>query len=228
MLPLRDVPALLTHLEHVDIGMIRDLKSGEKLTAQQLAERLAQAPRVLVGEQHNNPDHHALELWIMQVLVDRRPQGSLFLEMLNPSQQSNVEKVKAAYTLTDPADIPAALGWQEDWDWALYGPVVRYALGQPYPLLSANLAGDEIAANRRMAQQLLAAPAPALLFAGAHHVRKDVGVPLHLLDLDAQDTTVVLMLAEVGTHVTSVTADYVWYTAASRKDHGFHWRNQSP
>jgi uncharacterized iron-regulated protein len=208
--------------------MIRNLKSGEELTAQQLAERLAQAPRVLVGEQHNNPDHHALELWIMQVLVDRRPQGSLLLEMLNPSQQSNIEKIKAAYTLVDPADIPVALGWQEGWDWALYGPIVRYALGQPYPLLSANLACDEIAASRCMAQQLLTAPAPALLFAGAHHVRKDVGVPLHLLDLGAQDATVVLMLAEVGTHVTSAAADYVWYTAALRKDHSVQWRNQSP
>ena len=31
--------------------------------------------------------------------------------------------------------------------------------------------------DRRMAERLLAAPAPAMLFAGAFHVRRDLGVP---------------------------------------------------
>jgi uncharacterized iron-regulated protein len=250
--------------------MIRDLRNGQKLTAQQLAERLAQAAIVLVGERHDNPDHQALELWIMQVLADRRAQGSLLMEMLNPGQQSKVDEITAAFKSTDPANIPTALEWQDGWDWALYGPIVRYALGQPYPLLSANLSPDEICAiyshqptltgthssapavrellqahigdaydhrlpeeslpgllavqqqrHRCMAQRLLVAPAPALLFASAYHVRKDIGVPLHLLDLGAVDGAVVLMLAEVGVHVTSAAADYVWYTGAlSGKDYG--------
>src|SRR5690606_40000804 len=34
--------------------------------------------------------------------------------------------------------------------------------------------------DRRMAQQLIAAPKPAMLLAGAFHVRRDLGVPLHL------------------------------------------------
>lgn len=223
--------------------MIRDLKNGEKLTAQQLAERLAHAPRVLVGEQHDNPDHHALELWIMQVLADRRGQGSLLLEMLAPHQQSKVEDLQTVFKLTDPADIPAALSWQQCWDWALYGPIVRYALGQPYPLLSADMGTDTEAfvsvqstqevpgvdhRVRRMAQKLLAAPAPALLFASAHHVRKDIGLPLYLFDMGAQGETVVLMLAEVGSYVTALAADYVWYTAAlPRKGSNVQPRNHA-
>ncbi|MEB0040733.1 MULTISPECIES: ChaN family lipoprotein [unclassified Pseudomonas] len=274
-----NIPAWQSRLgyERVNAGMIRDLNTGQKLTAQQLADRLAQAPRVLVGEQHDNPDHHALELWVLQVLADRRSQGSLLLEMLDPNQQSRVDEAKAAYKSVVPADLPTELAWQEGWDWALYGPIVRYALGQSYPLLSANLDPDEITAiytqqplltgvhstalvvreqllaqirdshcgqlpeehmpamlavqqqrDRRMAQRLLAAPVPALLFAGAYHVRKDVGVPIHLLDLGAADGTVVLLLAEVGAYVTSASADYVWYTAASsRKDYCAQWRNQS-
>ncbi|MDY7563378.1 ChaN family lipoprotein [Pseudomonas sp. 10B1] len=254
--------------ERVDVGMIRDLNSGQKLTAQQLGDRLAQAPRVLVGEQHDNPDHHALELWVLQVLADRRSQGSLLLEMLDPNQQSRVDEVKAAFKSVAPADLPAQLAWRDGWDWALYGPIVRYALGQSYPLLAANLAPEEVATiykqqppltgthstclavreqllahirdshcgqlpeehipamlavqqqrDRRMAHQLLAAPVPALLFAGAYRVRKDIGVPTHLRDLGTGDGTVVLLLAEVGVHVTSAFADYVWYTGAmSRKN----------
>jgi uncharacterized iron-regulated protein len=141
--------------EHLDLGMIHDIKSGQELTAQQLAERLAQAPRVLVGEQHDNPDHHALQLWLLQVLADRRTQGSLLLEMLKPDQQASVDSVRASIAQSVyPPDLPAALNWQKGWDWALYGPIVRYALAQPYPLLAANLNADEILAIYKQTPQL--------------------------------------------------------------------------
>jgi len=277
--PLRNIPAWQSPLgrEHSDLGMIRDLNSGRELTAQQLAERLARAPRVLVGEQHDNPDHHALQLWLLQVLADRRAQGSLLLEMLNPDQQAKVDALQADFKRSDvPADLPVALAWQKGWDWALYGPIVRYALGQPYPLLSANLNSDEITKiytqppsltgthstapavrqqlleqireshcgmlpeehmpamlavqqqrDRRMAERMIAAPAPALLFAGTYHARKDIGVPTHLLDLGADQGTVVLLLAEVGAQVTPGSADYVWYTTAMpEQDYCAQWRDQ--
>jgi len=251
--------------EHVDLGMIRDIKSGQELTPQQLAERLAVASRVLVGEQHDNPDHHAIQLWILQVLADRRPQGSLLLEMIQPDQQAAIDAVRADIiaSSTFPPDLPSALHWQKGWDWALYGPIIRYALVQPYPLLAANLNTAEVQAiyhrppdtrpgpsstpsvrerlldqirashcgllpeeqlpamlaiqqqrDRRIAQSLVAAPVPALLFAGSYHVRKDVGVPLHVAELGVDESPVVLLLAQVGTQVEPGSADYVWYTAA--------------
>jgi uncharacterized iron-regulated protein len=74
--------------------------------------------------------------------------------------------------------------------------------------------------DRRMAERLLAAPTPALLLAGAFHVRKDLGVPLHLKDLGASEGNAVLILAETGRTVTAESADYVWYTAAQpEQDH---------
>ncbi len=250
--------------EHVDLGMIRDLQSGRKLTPRQLVDRLAAAQRVLVGEQHDNPDHHALELWLLQALDDQRPQGSLLLEMLTPDQQGRVDTVQRDIRQGRyPADLTAALAWQQGWDWALYGPVMRFALAQPYPVLSANLAAEEIAAiyhqrpalggtrstgaevrehllaqvrdshcgllpedalpamlaiqqqrDRRMARSMMEAPAPAMLLAGSYHVRKDLGVPLHMLDLGSSEEPVVLLFAPVGSDVKRDSADYVWYTAA--------------
>lgn len=250
--------------EHVDLGMIRDLNSGQTLTPQQLAARLAGASRVLVGEQHDNPDHHALQLWLLQALADQRKQGSLLLEMLTPDQQSAVDAVqKQIHQGNYPADLPAALGWQKGWDWALYGPILRFALAQSYPLLSANLGAQEVGAiyhqrpllsgtlstssvvreqllnqvreshcgllpedalpamlaiqqqrDRRMAHRVMDAPAPALLFAGSYHVRKDLGVPLHMADLGSTDKPVVLLFAQVGSEVEPHSADYVWFTAA--------------
>ena len=74
--------------------------------------------------------------------------------------------------------------------------------------------------DRRMAERLLAAPQPAMLLAGAFHVRKDLGVPLHLADLGAGEGNLVLILAEVGKQPAADSADYVWYTAANApEDH---------
>jgi len=246
---------------HAELGHIRELSSGRLLTPAQLLERLAQAQRLLVGEKHDNPDHHALQLWLLRALDAQRPQGSLLLEMLQPVQQGRVDALKQQQT--HPQDLPKALGWQDGWDWALYGPIVHEALGQPYSLLAANLDPDEVRRiyrqspalkgarsaaakvqavlleqvreshcgllpesqlpamlavqqqrDRRIAERLLAAPQPALLLAGGYHVRKDIGVPLHLADLGAEGTTQVLMLAEVGQVVGAQMADYVWYTPA--------------
>lgn len=68
-------------------GRIVELRSGVTLSPQQLVARLAAAPRVIVGEKHDNPDHHAVELWLAQALGEYRAQGSLLLEMLDPGQQ---------------------------------------------------------------------------------------------------------------------------------------------
>ncbi|WP_423359292.1 ChaN family lipoprotein [Pseudomonas citronellolis] len=250
--------------DSADLGVIRDLRSGQALTPEQLLERLQGAPRVLVGEQHDNPDHHALELWLVRALAQRREQGSVLLEMLNPNQQQRVTAAQEASAAGKaPQDLYAAVAWQPGWDWSLYGPMVTWLVKQPAPLLAANLDRSEIKRiygeqpalagtrstaeevrrvllddireshcgllpesqmpamlavqqqrDRRMAERLKAAPAPAVLIAGGFHVRRDLGVPLHLEDLEAGEGMQVLMLAEVGKTVSPQQADYVWYTPA--------------
>ncbi|WP_237886740.1 ChaN family lipoprotein [Pseudomonas sp. PGPR40] len=133
---------LLSACQHVPVpppvsGEIRDLRSGQTLTAQELLARLAKPSRLIVGEQHDNRDHHQLQLWLLQTLSEQRPQGSLLLEMLTPDQQVRVDQVRQSSSL--PTDLPNALAWQPGWDWNLYGPIVGFALTQPYPLLAANL-----------------------------------------------------------------------------------------
>lgn len=126
-------------------GRIVDLRSGATLTPGQLLERLAVASRVIVGEKHDNPDHHALELWLARALGERRAQGSLLLEMLGPDQQPRVDAIRAQRKAGKPvANLEQALDWPKGWDWSQYGPLVTWALAQPAPLLAANLERSEI------------------------------------------------------------------------------------
>jgi len=251
--------------DHPDLGRIIDLRTGETLSAQRLVTALADADQVLVGERHDNPDHHSLQRWLLEALAQRRAQGSLLMEMIDPDQQASVAQAQASIRRgVWPEDLPAALQWQRGWSWELYAPVIEYALAQPYPLLSANLDRSEIKAiyrdpptlsglaaavpvqsellaqirvshcdklpetqlpamlavqqqrDRRMAERLQAAPKPALLFAGAFHVRRDLGVPLHMAD-SARHGVQVLMLAEVGEDIQAEQADFVWFTPAQTR-----------
>lgn len=70
--------------------------------------------------------------------------------------------------------------------------------------------------DRFMAEQLLTAPPPGLLFVGGYHAAKDVGVPLHIQDLNGQQP-VVLMLSTQDKNITAEQADYVWYVPAVKK-----------
>ncbi|MCS3431797.1 ChaN family lipoprotein [Klebsiella sp. BIGb0407] len=68
--------------------------------------------------------------------------------------------------------------------------------------------------DRFMAQQLLKAPKPTLLIAGAFHAASNLGVPLHLQDLAPGQKPVVVMLGEKGMNITRAEADYIWYVDA--------------
>lgn len=264
-------------LDHAQLGVILDLRSGQSLQPVQLIEALVQVEQLLVGEQHDNLDHHALQLWLLQALQQRRAQGSLLLEMLEPAQQPAVTRTRQLLAEREEvASVRESLGWQEGWPWQLYGALVTYALEQAYPLLAANIDRQEMlkiyrkppalegtASNqpgvrmalieqlreshcgmlgddrlpamlavqqqrdRRMAEALLGAPQPSMLLAGSFHVRRDLGVPLHLQDLGAGERTRVLLLLPAGSAVDASMADYVWFTAAPpERDYCAHFRNR--
>lgn len=131
------------------LGSITDLHSGATLTPEQLLTRLAQQPRVILGEKHDNPYHHQIEQWLVQQLPLRRPQGSVLMEMINPNQQAQVDKVKR-WLQSDPTvrdgRVAELIAWQPGWKWELYGGVTMAAMRAPYPLWSANLDRSEITA----------------------------------------------------------------------------------
>ena len=250
--------------EHARVGQIVDMRSGIQVTVAQLLAELSHAPIVLLGEKHDNPDHHALQLWLLQALEARRAQGSVVMEMLTVDQQATVAEVQKKVRLGNVfEDLPKALNWHKGWDWQQYGDLVTHILAQPYPLLAGNLNRDALMdiyrhppklegiestradvtmrlseqireshcnklpekqlpamlavqqqRDRTMAQVIFNAPKPALLIAGAYHARYDLGVPLHLRDLQGTDNLEqrVLIFAEADQEIDAGGADFVWYT----------------
>lgn len=263
-LPLWQAPRLQAH---PDTGRIVNLTTGRQLTPQMLVAELAAVPLVLLGEKHDNPDHHRLQLWLLQALEGRREQGSLVLEMLTDTQQPHVDNVRQRLATGGKVEqLPQALEWNPGWDWQHYGPVLEYAIRQPWQLRAGNLDRDALMSiyrnppelppgpagqqqvqaelaeiildahcgklpeqqipamvavqqqrDLRMMKALLDAPQPGLLIAGSYHVRKDLGVPLHLQEELPEQEYQVLIFLEAGQAVTPAMADYVWYTPATEE-----------
>lgn len=256
--------------EHARVGQIIDLRTGAAVTPAQLLAELSAVPMVMLGEKHDNPDHHALQLWLLQALEAQRSQGGVVMEMLTVNQQETIDRVQNKMREgVRPKDLPLALNWHKGWDWQQYSALVSHSLQQPYPLLAGNLNRDALMTiyrnppeligvestqpqvterlsehireahcnklpepqlpamlavqqqrDRSMAAVVLNAPKPVLLIAGAYHVRYDLGVPLHVRDLQPVDAATVdkqqrvLIFAEADQDVATDSADFVWYTPA--------------
>lgn len=146
--------------DHLDTGRIVSLITGRELSPQQLVIELAVAPLVLLGEKHDNPDHQRLQLWLLQQLEMQREQGSLVLEMLTDAQQPAVDLVRNKLAAgTEIASLTEELNWNPGWNWQHYGPVVEYAVRQPWPLRAGNLDRDELMSIYRNPPALPSGPA---------------------------------------------------------------------
>jgi uncharacterized iron-regulated protein len=93
-----------------------------------LAEVAARTPLVLLGEKHDNADHHLLQARVIAELVRRGRRPAVVMEMLGPEK----EKPLADYRKAHPHDalgLGPALAWEKSgWpDYALYAPVLRAA-----------------------------------------------------------------------------------------------------
>lgn len=101
-----------------------------------IAAVLAQPPHVLLlGEQHDAPDHPALHADVVQRLIASGQLAALVLEMADTGKDTRAVPKTGA-----DADVQAALAWNtQAWDWSRYAPSVLAAVRAGVPVLGANL-----------------------------------------------------------------------------------------
>lgn len=134
------------------LGKIYDLRTGQTLMPTEFADKIAPAPRLLLGEQHDNLKHHQAHFWLLQQLQQKRPQGSVLMEMLSVDQQPLIAKLTPEQTACDC--LPEQLNWKKSWNWAFYGEIVKTVLQQRTPLVATNLTADEVQTLMRGAEPI--------------------------------------------------------------------------
>src|SRR6185295_6220326 len=89
-------PAWLSALDrdHALVGRVWDVKANAFVGPGLLLPRLAAPSFVLLGERHDNPDHHRLQGRVVAAMVQAGRRPALVLEMLELAQQPAID----AYT----------------------------------------------------------------------------------------------------------------------------------
>lgn len=100
------------------------------------------ADALLLGEQHDAPEHQAIQARVVGALASRGQLAALLLEMADSGQSTGALPVHAS-----EAEVQRALAWRDTaWPWAAYGPAVMIAVRAGVPVLGANLPRAEMPA----------------------------------------------------------------------------------
>ena len=121
------------------IGNILHLPTGIYVDQQVMLEQALHNQVVFVGETHDNPASHRLEIEVLQALQLNNPGNiSLAMEMFTPSQQPVLDSWTAG-KLTEK-EFLQQVDWYHGWrmNFAYYRPLLNYCRDHNIPILALN------------------------------------------------------------------------------------------
>lgn len=150
------------HRDHPLAGTIWSVREGRKLTGDELVEQLKPNEVVLLGEVHDNPDHHRLRAWLIGRLAREREgtAGSkapaVVFEHIRADQQPIVTAFLASQDRGTAARLLERLDWSRSgWPAAeMFQPLFDVVLRHELPILAGNAPGNQV---RQVAKQGLTA-----------------------------------------------------------------------
>ena len=126
--------------DHPLVGTIWN-SDFEAVTISELEKALANARFVLLGEIHDNPDHHRLQARLIDGLVSKGRRPAIVFEMIPANLQPELDRhVKGG--VREASKLGKALRWEErGWpDWGIYQPIAEAALQAALPLKAGDSA----------------------------------------------------------------------------------------
>ncbi len=211
--------------DHPLVGRIVDPATSREVASTAAARRLRDARFLLLGEKHDNPDHHLIQAQLLMTVTDSGRRPAVAWEMIDEDLAPKLAAFLGAER-PDAAELGAALGWaQSGWpDWRNYQPIAEAAIGARLPMAAANLPRG----FGRRAAAPLASPLPASLLDGL----KDELASSHCGQLPPQALTAMAQtqqrrdLAMADSLLAHATADGAVLIAGNghvRRDRGVPW-----
>ncbi len=123
----------------IENGQLLDLADKTTISVETGYDRMALRRVVLVGESHDDPGHHGVQLAIIKAMHSRRGNMAIGLEMIPRNLQGQLDGwIAGEYTEDEFLD---AVEWYTTWgfDSELYMPILRFARENGIPLLALNV-----------------------------------------------------------------------------------------
>lgn len=131
--------------DHPLAGRIWSPSQSLFVSAGHVRAQAAEADFVLLGEKHDNEDHHRIQAWVTGQIFAQGRRPVLAFEMITQDQTQALSDAIARRP-RDAAGLGAALGWERSgWPaWRQYRPIAQAALDAGAPILPAGLARPTI------------------------------------------------------------------------------------
>jgi uncharacterized iron-regulated protein len=137
--------------EHPLAGRIYDPTTRQLTDLATLDRKLASARWLIVGETHDNVDHHRLEAALLGQFFRHHPRAAVAFEMLD----EDVREVLSGPLPDDPDDFARRVKWSETgWpEFAQYRPVFEKALRQRSRIIAAHPSAEHVRASLKEAPE---------------------------------------------------------------------------
>lgn len=133
------------HQDHPLVGKIWLSAQMQFIPRDELQALLQQNPLLLLGEKHDNPDHHQLRLSLLDSLLSAAGPSLIVMEMMQRGQQPRIAALADSTLDTDLSALAERLAWDDEgWPWQFYGPAVALALQRGASLVAGNIDSSEV------------------------------------------------------------------------------------
>jgi uncharacterized iron-regulated protein len=129
-----------THLDRDQplVGRIWSVREGRFVEEAQVLAALH--GYVLLGEKHDNPDHHALQARLLRAMVLAGKKPAVAFEMFDGDDQPAIEASRRDHP-RDATSLAVAVSWDKSgWPpWTDYVPIAQLALDAELPIVATGL-----------------------------------------------------------------------------------------
>ena len=124
------------------VGKIWDSNRDQFIDQQQLIQRINDSRYLLLGEKHDNPDHHALQKTMLDYYLQQQRVGSVAFEMMESDKQELLDEI-ANIEFSGLDQIRNYLQWDEEgWDWPFYGPLIESSYNAGVGISAGNITSE--------------------------------------------------------------------------------------
>ena len=121
------------------IGRIIHSKTGKTISFDQLIDQVGTTRRLIfIGEVHNNPEHHLIQVQILQALMSRYAPLTVAMEFFNKTQQPVLDQYMDGST-TETVFLKD-VGWDKNWAYTyhFYRPLLLMTKEKSRKILAIN------------------------------------------------------------------------------------------
>jgi uncharacterized iron-regulated protein len=128
--------------DHPLVGKIWDMKSRSFIDEATLLARINAANVLLLGEIHDNPQHHELQQKLLNARIASGARPALMMEQLNAESQPALDQALAGGKRDEVLSSVTKL--IKFTDWKFYRPFLVIAVDNKLPVIAANISNQQL------------------------------------------------------------------------------------